>query len=111
MESHFVKHGFRFSFEKIIVSLEKWKLLKVEFMRDTSEFDWSKNENLFDWHWKYVYIEWFVLKFLYIVYCLYGQVDEKNSVLCCCYFSTAVITEDFYCSQLKIQVTVCLIFT
>ena len=36
MELHFVKNNLRFSSEKMFVSLEKQKLLKSEFMRDTS---------------------------------------------------------------------------
>ena len=39
MELHFVKNDLRFSSGKIFVSLEKRKLLKPGFTRDTSEFD------------------------------------------------------------------------
>ena len=38
MELHFVKNDLRFSSGKMHVSLEKRKLLKPKFMRDTSEF-------------------------------------------------------------------------
>ena len=38
MELHFVKNDLRFSSGKMSVSLEKRKLLKPKFMRDTSEF-------------------------------------------------------------------------
>ena len=38
MELHFVKNGLRFLSGKMFVSLEKCKLLKPEFMRETSEF-------------------------------------------------------------------------
>ena len=48
MELDFVKNDLRFSSGKMFVSLEKLKLLKPEFMRDTSEFDLSKNGNIFD---------------------------------------------------------------
>ena len=67
MELHFVKNDLRFSFGKMFVSLEKRKLLKPEFMRDTSEFDWLKNGNIFDWHPKHIYgmscfeISWYCL--------------------------------------------------
>ena len=54
MELHFVKNDLRFSSKKIFVSLEKQKLLKPEFMRDSSKFDWSKNRNIFDWDRKYI---------------------------------------------------------
>ena len=46
MELLFVKNDGRFSSGKMFVSLEKRKLLKPEFMRDTSEFDKSKNGNI-----------------------------------------------------------------
>ena len=39
MGLHFAKNNLRFSSGKIIVPLEKRKLLKPEFMRRTSEFD------------------------------------------------------------------------
>ena len=39
MELDFVKNDLRFSSGKMFVLLEKRKLLKPEFMRDTSEFD------------------------------------------------------------------------
>ena len=39
MELHLVKNDVRFSHGKMLVSLEKRKLLKPEFMRDTWEFD------------------------------------------------------------------------
>ena len=39
----------------MFVSLEKRKFLKTEFIRDTCEFDWSKNGNIFDWHCKHIY--------------------------------------------------------
>ena len=55
MELQFIKNELRFSSGKMFVSLEKRKLLKPEFMRDTSEFDWSKNGNVFDWRCKYIY--------------------------------------------------------
>ena len=38
MELHFVKNDLRFLSGKMFVSLEKRKLLKPEFMRETSEF-------------------------------------------------------------------------
>ena len=37
MELHFVKNDLRFSSGKMLVSLEKRILLKLEFIRDTSE--------------------------------------------------------------------------
>ena len=37
-----------------LMPVQKWKLLKPEFMRDTSEFDWSKDGNIFDWHLKHI---------------------------------------------------------
>ena len=39
MELDFVKNDLRFSSGKMFVLLEKRKLLKPEFMTDTSEFD------------------------------------------------------------------------
>ena len=37
MELHFVKNNLRFLSGKMFVSLQKRKLVKLEFMRDTSE--------------------------------------------------------------------------
>ena len=48
MELHSVKHEFRFSSRTMLVSLEKRKLLKSEFIRDISEFDCSGNGKIFD---------------------------------------------------------------
>ena len=48
MELHSVKNEFIFSSEKILVSLEKGKLLKPEFIRDISEFNCSENGKVFD---------------------------------------------------------------
>ena len=39
MELHFVKNDLKFLSGKMFLSLEKRKLLKPEFMRDTSQFD------------------------------------------------------------------------
>ena len=54
-EFHFVKNDLRFPSREMFASLEKRKLLKPEFMRNTSEFGWSKNGNIFDWHHKHIY--------------------------------------------------------
>ena len=43
MELHFVKNEFRFSSGKMLIFLEKKKLLKPDFIRDISEFDYSEN--------------------------------------------------------------------
>ena len=48
MELHFVKNDLRLSSGKMFVSLEIRKLLKPEFVRDTSKLDKSKNGNVFD---------------------------------------------------------------
>ena len=70
MELLFVKNDGRFSSGKMFVSLEKRKLLKPEFMRDTSEFDKSKNGNIIGWHCKHIYgmlcfeISWYCLLFI-----------------------------------------------
>ena len=72
MELHFVKNDLRFSSGKMSVSLEKRKLLKPKFMRDTSEFHWSKTGNKFDWHCKHIYrmfsfeIFWYCLLFILV---------------------------------------------
>ena len=47
MELHSVRNEFRFSSGKMLVSLEKRKLLKPEFIREISEFDCSENGKLF----------------------------------------------------------------
>ena len=70
MELHLVKNDVRFSHGKMLVSLEKRKLLTPEFMRDTWEFDWSKSGNMFDWHRKHIY-GMFYFKISDIVHCLY----------------------------------------
>ena len=70
IELLFVKNHGRFSSGKMFVSLEKRKLLKPEFMRDTSEFDKSKNGNIIEWHCKHIYgmlcfeISWYCLLFI-----------------------------------------------
>ena len=48
MELHSVKNEFRFSSGKMLVSLEKAKLLKPEFNRKISKFDCSENGKVFD---------------------------------------------------------------
>ena len=106
-----------FIWENFFVSLEKQKLLKPEFMRDTSEFDWLREMYLIDILKTYIEcIEiWNVLKFFDVVYigaelmkpCLAGR--AKNVVLFCFYVSTTAIAEDFSYSQCKIQVAVGLI--
>ena len=48
MELDSVRNEFRFSSGKMLVSLEKRKLLKPEFIREISEFDCSENRKVFD---------------------------------------------------------------
>ena len=43
LELHSVKNEFRYSSGKMLVSLEKRKLIKSEFIREISEFDCSEN--------------------------------------------------------------------
>ena len=47
IELHSIKSEFRFESRKMLVSLEKRKLLKPEFIREISEFDCSKNGKTF----------------------------------------------------------------
>ena len=68
MELHFIKNDLRFSSKKMFLSLGKWKLLKPEFMRDTSEFDWSKNGNIFDRHHKHICRMFFFFWHLFIFF-------------------------------------------
>ena len=93
------KKRFKVSPGKIFVSLEKQKLLKPEFMRDTSEFDWSKNGNIFDWHRKRIYgmfcfeISWHCLIGAELMKSCWASL-ERTLVLFCLYFSTTASTED-----------------
>ena len=48
MELHFVKNDFKIFIGENVCITRKTKILKPEFMRDTSEFDLSKNGNIFD---------------------------------------------------------------
>ena len=55
MELDSVRNEFRFSSGKMLVSLEKRKLLKPEFIREISEFICSENRKVFDWQHKHIY--------------------------------------------------------
>ena len=55
MELHSVKNEFRFSSGTMLLSLEKRKLLKLEFITDISEFYCSENGKVFDWQLKHIY--------------------------------------------------------
>ena len=81
------KKRFQVSPGKIFVSLEKQKLSKPEFMRDTSEFDWSKNGNIFDWHRKRIYgmfcfeISWYCLNWCWAYEIVLGKSWENLGVV------------------------------
>ena len=62
MELGSVRNEFRFSSGKMLLSLEKRKLLKPEFIREISEFDCSENGKLFHWQHKHIYDKcWFFI--------------------------------------------------
>ena len=90
------KKRFKVSPGKIFVSLEKQKLLKPEFMRDTSEFDWSKNGNIFDWHRKRIYgmfcfdISWYCLLFI-LVQSIWNPAWEVAHKNWCCFVFTFLL--------------------
>ena len=96
MELHFVENILRFSSGKMFVSLEKRKLLQPEFMRDTSEFDWSKNGNIFDWHRKHIYgmfcfeISWYCLLFI-LVQSLWNRAWQVVQETWCCFVFTFLL--------------------
>ena len=91
MELHFVKNNLRFSYGKIF--------LKPEFMRDTSEFDWSKNGNVFDWHRKHMY-GMFCFKFSWL-YCLYWCRAYEILLGKSCKKLGLVLFLLFYCSHCR----------
>ena len=93
---HFLKNDLRFSFGKMFVLLEKRKLLKPEFMRQTSEFDWSKNGNIFDWHRKHIYgifcldISRYCLLFI-LVQSLWNRAWQVAQETWCCFVFTFLL--------------------
>ena len=95
-ELHFLKNDLRFSFGKMFVLLEKRKLLKPEFMRQTSEFDWSKNGNIFDWHRKHIYgifcldISRYCLLFI-LVQSLWNRAWQVAQETWCCFVFTFLL--------------------
>ena len=79
-----------FIWEKFFVSLEREKLLKPEFMRDTSEFDWLKEMYLIDilkdiyrmhWNLKCFEIFWCCLYWFRAYETLLGRSRKKRGVV------------------------------
>ena len=95
IELHFVKIDLRFSSGKMFVSLEKRKLLKPGFMRH-SEFDWSRNGKIFDWHRKHIYgmlcfgISWYWL-LLSLVQSLWNRAWQVAQETWCCFAFTFLL--------------------
>ena len=96
MELHFVKNDLRLSSGKMFVSLEIRKLLKPEFVRDTSKFDKSKNGNVFDWHRKHISgmfcfeITWYCLLFI-LVRSLWNHACQVAQETWCCFVFTSLL--------------------
>ena len=100
-----------------VCTTRKTKIIKTRILKDISEFDWSKNGNVFDWHRKHIHGMFFLL---ISWYCLLPTLMQSlwnrawqvvQETWCFLYFSTAAFTEDFCYSQCKIQVNIGLIWT
>ena len=112
MELHSVKNEFRFWSGTMLVSLEKKKWLKAEFIRDISEFDCSENGKVFDWQRKHIYGKccFFYFTALFIIKISTDLMGNclarcaRNLVRLCFYFSTAEVTKDFRDSRCNFQV-------
>ena len=112
MELNSVKK-FRIWSGKMLVSLEKRKLLNPGYIRKILEFDCSENEEVFDWQHKHTcrncYFFYFTILFIVKIstnlmdHCLARY--SRNLVLFCFYFSIAEIIKDFCGSQCNFQVT------
>ena len=110
---------------KMLVSLEKRKSLKSEFMRDTSEFfDLRMEMYLIDIVKTYAVLEAYAYIILFynflilFIVCIGAELMKsclasraRNLEWFCFYFSTAAILENFCYIQCKSQVTVSLILT
>ena len=79
-----------------VCTTRKTKIIKTRILKDISEFDWSKNGNVFDWHRKHIHEMFFFFNFL-ILFIAYIDAELMKP----CLASRArnlVFSLLFYCS-------------